>query len=165
MASTKKLPVNQCRTVQQRELSSITCYSDGSWVRNWEGGIGVVFKEGDILKWYTSRAVQACCSMQAEAQALKLGIQQATKLGISQCVFFTDYKELQEIVTKLQPPTQMDWRACKEVLEVWKLLMDNKEYQCLFVNRGHNEMADYLAKKGRKEKWNVSGFTFPLFLE
>ena len=123
----------------------------------------MIIKEGDTLLRYLSRAVRSCCSMQAEAQALHEGIMQAIQLGIHECDFYTDCKELQEKVSRIQPPIQSDWRICKEVFEIWKLLNGSTGYRCYFADRSYNKLADYLAKNGRIESWDVMGCTFPLF--
>ncbi|XP_078152638.1 uncharacterized protein LOC144547828 [Carex rostrata] len=143
--------------------SGFNCMTDGSWISNWKGGLGFVLRKGDTLVAAKSKGVRACCPIQAEAQALLDAIQFVSAEGIDQCVFRSDCEVLVNLCSSLQPPIQTDWRAFKEVQEIWERLKRNQRYSCEFLARCHNELADLLARKGTKEDWEVMAYTYPLF--
>lgn len=49
----------------------------------------------------------------------------------------------------LQPPTDCDWKAFEEMLDVWAKFKAQPSYRCTQVQRGQNSMVDYLPKVGR----------------
>lgn len=163
IAATGKYLTKSAVHIEVLPESEYICWSDGSWPTDWKGGIGgVLFKNG-VLIAYWSKSIRACCPLLSEALALKEGILEALKYGLTGCMFLTDSKELAGLVAQLSPPLQADWKVFKEVQEIWRLLQDNKEFRCHSVPRSHIEMADYLAKKGRYEDWNLTGCTYPLY--
>ena len=143
--------------------SDFYSFSDGSWVQGWYGGIGVVLWYKDELILYKSKAVRGCSPLQTEAMALKESIVLAINHGIESCSFFSDCLTLVQVVSSPQPPMDADWRAFDEILEIWKLLQENKLYLCVHVLRCQNNLADDLAKKGRLNGWDHLGHTFPFF--
>lgn len=66
-------------------------------------------------------------------------------------------------VSQLQPLSEVDWRAAKEIFEAWRLLKSNIQMECFHVPRSHNELADRLANMGRREGIDCIGYTYPLF--
>lgn len=141
-----------------------TCQVDGSWVANWEGGIGYVLKDRGVLMSARSKGVHVSCPIQAEALAISEAVKQIRGLGITECSFETDSKTVAEALMSLQPPANMDWRAFREVWEVWQWFKESEGYTCKYVPRTQNETADILARRGTREKWDVTIFTFPLLL-
>lgn len=134
------------------------CLSDGSWVGDWHGGFGMVLFEDDKLVLHKSRAVRACCPLQSEALALREGIQVASRIGLTECSFCTDCKELCELVNQKHPPLDADWRVFKEVQDIWMIMQDNQGYKCSLMQRSQLQMVDFLEKKrGRLEGWDSRG--------
>lgn len=69
---------------------------------------------------YKSERVLACCSLQAEAIALQQGVDYAISIGMSECSFITDNFTLAEACSILNPLMEVDWRAHKEILDIWR---------------------------------------------
>lgn len=130
--------------------SGYSCMVDGSWIHSWHGGLGFVLTEGVELKIAKSKGSKACCPIQAEALALLEAVRYVASAGISGCKFYTDNEQLSNLCMALQPPMQADWRAFKEIMEIWRVFKQNKHYSCQFFPRRHNELADQLAKNGSK---------------
>ncbi|XP_078154682.1 uncharacterized protein LOC144550407 [Carex rostrata] len=162
-------PHNQKNNVLELEANEadfeFVCMVDGSWLKEWEGGIGFVITHGTQLIAYRSAKAQVCSPLQAEATALKRAIEFVQGLGVSSCLFHTDSSLLAKAVSDFQPPVEVDWRAMEEIFFCWKALRENTYFICKHVSRCHNELADFLAKKGRIEGWDYIGHTYPVFLE
>lgn len=125
------------------------CFVDGSWVSNWQGGIGYIIKKGETLIRYRMVQVDTCCPIQTEARALKEAVSDVIGLGLKQCEFLTDNQELARLASALHPPIDADWRAHAECNDVWKLVRFRDDFKCHYIPRGQNELADLLAKKER----------------
>lgn len=102
-----------------------------------------------------------CCLIQAEAVAMFEVVKLVRNLGAAECSFETDNQTIAEVLMKNLPLMQIDWRAFREVFEVWKWFKEMKGFRCKYVPRSRNTVADDLEKRGNKEKWDVSLFTFP----
>ena len=139
------------------------CFLDGSWMAGWQGGVGVVLWYKEELMVYKSKAAKGCCALQMEAVALKEAITLVLGLGITVCSFYSDCLELVNICSSNAPSINSDWTAFDEILEIWSRLQENKSFICLHVQRSHNELADNLAKNGRLNGWDYSGYTLPCF--
>lgn len=144
--------------------SLLSCRVDGSWAFGWIGGIGFSLSIENALVAYKSERVLACCPLQAEAIALVQGLNYAISIGLSECAFITDNQTLAEACSNLNPPLEVDWRAHREIFDVWKKIRCNRGFTCSYEGRSNNGMADYLAKRGRKIGDSYLGFTFPMFL-
>lgn len=96
--------------------------------------------------------------------ALEEAIKWIQTEGFTECTFKTDCQTLSIAANDLQPPTGMDWRAFTEVFNVCKAFKEMPGFQCLYVPRGQNVLADYLANKGRLERWDYRVLMIPLFL-
>lgn len=167
VASSKgKPPISQAGGFSQNapiELHPICCYSDGSWAFGWVGGAGItLFNQGNLIAYKTSRTI-ACCPLQAEAIALQQGVNHAIQSGVSECTFLTDCKALAEAIMEFNPPTDVDWRAHKEIFDIWKKVKCNKGFNCVHITREQNTLADELAKRGRIIGEDYMGFSFPMF--
>lgn len=138
------------------------CNVDGSWLKEWEGGIGVFLKRNEELIMYKSAKVRGCCSMQLEARALWEAVKLVTEMGISNCIFLSNNKTLVELVSHNSPPSNADWRAYSEILSVWESLSKNATLACKHIPRDQNSTADALAKLGRKQGWDFTGSTYPI---
>lgn len=125
--------------------------------------MGYIIMKGTELLGYFSSKVQVCSSLQAEASALKVAIDAVQKMEIQSCLFKTDSEILAKACLNQMPPTDVDWRAFSEVFYCWKVFKARPDYSCMHVERSQNDLADYLAKRGRIEGWSYTGFTFPLF--
>lgn len=67
-----------------------------------------------------------------------------------------------KVATQLQPPQDEDWRAAKELLEIWRMFKQNAQFTCQQIPRSQNGLADRLANKGRLNEGQYTGFTFPI---
>ena len=67
-------PNNQANNVLESEANEadfeLVCMVDGSWLKEWDGGIGFVITQGKQLIAYRSAKAQVCSPLQAEATAL-----------------------------------------------------------------------------------------------
>lgn len=108
--------------------------------------------------------VSVCCPLQAEALALSKVILYTQRQGIAQCVFYTDYEIIANLVMALQPPLHSDWRAFKEIFDTWKLIKKYKGYSCCYIAKRHNELAESLARRATRERWNMVCHTYPILL-
>lgn len=63
----------------------------------------------------------------------------------------------------MEPPADVDWRAFAEIFEAWKLLRLNQGFSCVAIPRNQNDMADHLAKTGRIQGEEYTGFTYPIY--
>lgn len=139
------------------------CFVDGSWQEIWNGGMGIcLFHKGELVKYRSAKA-SASCPLAVEALALLAGVQMVKELGIQECSFYSDCKNLVESVSHCHPPTETDWRAFVQVLKAWEEFQANTLFQCYHIDRDGNGIADVLAKKGRIYGWDYIGFTFPCF--
>ncbi|KAF3332549.1 Reverse transcriptase-like protein [Carex littledalei] len=100
--------------------------------------------------------------MQAEVVALRDAVLFVKGLGILSCTFYTDNQSLANLCSALHPPLDAEWRAYKEINDVWGLIKENK-FECRHVNRSQNVMADYLAKVGSLLDEGYTGFSYPTF--
>lgn len=64
---------------------------------------------------------------------------------------------------EFNPPTDVDWRAHKEIFDIWKKVKCNKGFNCVHITREQNTLADELAKRGRIIGEDYMGFSFPMF--
>ena len=106
---------------------------------------------------YMASPTKTCCPIHAEAAALSKAIQTVKSMGIARCTFFSDNQTLVQTCMALQPPVEADWRAYREMYEIWLMLKEN-DYNCLHVNRSQNSVADHLAKAGSemlRVKWDL----------
>lgn len=138
------------------------CQVDGSWVGNWEGGIGVVVLQNGTLLTAISKGVKAATPFQAEAIALLEATRYMTELGYLKCIFHTDCKALADAISAAQPPLRVDWTGFREVFEVWRMFRECKEFECCYVPRCQLGLADRLAKEGSKKKWDFACHTYPI---
>lgn len=145
------------------QMGRVKCWVDGSWIRNWNGGIGAVICKGEELLLYASFSVKACSPLQTEAIALIKAVQEVQSLGILVCDFITDCEELQQLVCSPQPPLESTWSAFVECFTIWNLLRAIPGYRCYHIERSQNRLADLLAVKGRVEEWELRGYTYPMF--
>ncbi|XP_078175199.1 uncharacterized protein LOC144568705 [Carex rostrata] len=143
-------------------LKVYRCMVDGSWKPPWRGGIGFVVEEDGVLKGYRAAPCTVCCPLQAEVVALKEAILFVKGLGLQSCSFFTDNQILAQTSMAQQPPLDADWRAYKEIQEIWGLLKEN-DFECLHIGRSHNGLADYLAKGGSTLDEGYTGYSYPAF--
>lgn len=100
--------------------------------------------------------------MQLEAMALKEAVQMVTDKGITDCIFMSDNRELVDLVSRNTPPTQADWREFSEILNIWKALCGKETMACVYISRSQNNATDTLAKLGRQQGWDLTGFTYPM---
>lgn len=138
------------------------CQVDGSWIGNWEGGIGVVVIHNGTLLTAISKGVKAASPFQAEAIALLEATRYMKELGYLQGIFQTDCKVLADAISAAQPPLRVDWTGFREVFEVWRMFRECKEFEVCHVPRCQLGLADKLAKEGSKKKWDFSCHTYPI---
>lgn len=150
------------QTTPQGE-DAIICMTDGSWTKDWLGGIGFILCRGSTLLAYKSTGVRACTPIQVEAMALKVALCYVQQQGLIGCKFLTDNKNLADICQSNSCPMQADWSAYSEIFEVWKTFRARRDFSCCHVARSQIPLADYLAKKGRVERWDHLGFSYPFF--
>lgn len=150
-------------TTEEESHSEVTCKVDGSWTQQWQGGLGFIFQQNEVLLAYRSSPVSVCCPLQAEASALLQAILYATQQGFSSCTFCTDCEVLAHACNRPEPPSDQDWRAFAEIFETWKLLKSNTGFSCVAIPRCQNDMADYLARVGRSLGEDYTGFTYPIY--
>lgn len=163
--TTNRSQKNQ-QTIQIRELvtpRSCVCYTDGAWMDRWNGGIGIAIFSKEELVIYRSARALGCSPITIEAIALREAISLVLSRGIHECTFLSDCLLLVKAVNSTTPPSNVDWRAFSVIMQVWNLFKHNPDFDCYHIDRSQNALADSLAKKGRTEGWDVSGFTFPLF--
>lgn len=141
--------------------SEYSCQVDGSWSHGWNGGMGIILLRHEELILYRSSRVQVCCSLQSEALALLQGINSAIHQQIHSCTFYTDCSTLADLCSSPCPPLQAEWTAFSETLQCWDFFQSNKLFVCLHRPRSQNREADLLAKQGRLQGWDVTGYTYP----
>lgn len=107
------------REGQQEGTAESSCYVDGSWAGGWRGEMGYVIIKGGFLLKYGASPNKACSLLQAEAGALMEAVEQVTSLGLHSCTFFSDSMTLVQAVSQYQPPIDVDWKAYKEVHQLW----------------------------------------------
>lgn len=112
---------------------------------------------------YHSSKVKACCPIQSEAMALKAAVEYVRHHNLWPCVFYIGNLALSEACNQMQLSKEMDWRAFHETMVTWTAFQEHNHLQCRHISRDHNLLADNLARRGRIEGWNVTGFTFPIF--
>jgi ribonuclease HI len=111
----------------------------------------LIKNKGVLLFIFTSieASIADCCPLQSEARALQESVRFAINAGITCCTFSTDCQVLVDACMDLQPPLQIDWRVNKEAFELWRAFEENKGFQCVYINRNHNEVEDQLAEMQR----------------
>jgi hypothetical protein len=123
LGSTRKFCGLSGRVLQQALTLSETqnefyCYSDGSWMEGWYGGIGLVLWHNAEMILYKSKVVRGCCPLQIEAIALKESIVVARNQGIESCSFFSDCLSLVRACSSPQPPMDADWSSFDEIMDI-----------------------------------------------
>ncbi|KAF3330012.1 hypothetical protein FCM35_KLT05343 [Carex littledalei] len=108
--------------LDQCQGDNLVCHVDGSWAFGWIGGAGFIFPSKDLLIAYCSERVTAYCAIQAEACALQWVIDYAIKNGLYNCHFLSDCQVLVNACTTQQPPVDVDWKAHKEMYDIWRKL-------------------------------------------
>lgn len=150
-ASYKKGLKGQSGQLQEVIQTDYECHSDGSWTNQWNGGTGYIIHQREQLVLFVSCRAMVCSPLQAEARALMEAIHAAIDLGIQSCTFYSDNEILVKVCTDLGPPLEADWKAYKEVFDIWKMVKHNHLFQCIHISRSHNAMADHLAKNVWKD--------------
>lgn len=83
---------------------------------------------------------------------------------ISLCIFLTDSQTLSGTCTSLETPTSIDRIAAQEVYTAWMHIKLNPDFiSCHYISGSQNELANQLAKLGRRQGWSYTGFTLPMF--
>ncbi|KAF3341010.1 Reverse transcriptase-like protein [Carex littledalei] len=145
------------------QLLEYTCFIDGSWSPGWSGGLGIVVFKNDELVQYRSAKAVGISPLMVEALALEAAWEVVKTLGISQCSFLSDCKVLVDAVSNGYPPTEVDWEAFTVILKLWEVFKSKPLFNCVHIDRSLNTLADRLAKLGRLNGWDCTGFTFPCF--
>lgn len=101
--------------------------------------------------------------LQAEAISLEAAVKCVSSKGYTNCYFQTDCQFFVDAVMGSQPPIATDWKAFSEVFNIWKIFQITTGFKCMYVPRSQTALADYLARKGRVEGWDYTGFSFPIF--
>ncbi|XP_078174439.1 uncharacterized protein LOC144568085 [Carex rostrata] len=143
------------------------CYIDGAWSQIWQGGTGFIIFRKEELEVYRAEGVLSSSAIQSEAKALLAAILYAEQHNLMPIIFYSDCQELVRECKGMGPPVNADWRAYQEIFQSWVAIRRNRNFEISYVSRSHNELADSLAKKRRREgiNWTYTGTTFPLFLE
>lgn len=162
-SSSRLAPMAPNQGQHELQMAEFSCKVDGSWAGGWRGGTGFALFRGQELVAYKANTVRACCPEQAEALALLDAVSYAAEQGIDHCNFLTDNQTLASLATQAAPPTDADWRAYWETLEIWKMFKTRTTFICQHISRNHNELADSLAKKARLQGLSYIGYTFPTF--
>lgn len=97
------------QNVEIEQQMEYTCQVDGSWISNWDRGIGLVAMKVDTLLATKSKGVHVYCPIQAEALALSEAVQYIKSYGIKECCFQTDNQEIALAIEASQPPVKVDW--------------------------------------------------------
>ncbi|XP_078150218.1 uncharacterized protein LOC144545526 [Carex rostrata] len=147
---------------QTGEIEELCCFTDGSWGTEWEGGAGLILMKGEVLQGYQYWGVPACCAVQAEAIAMLKAIDFVKATKQARCTFLIDCSVVAKIASQLQRPQEEDWRASRELHEIWRAFKQNSRFSCQHIPRDQNDLADILAKKGRIHGGHFTGYTFPL---
>lgn len=138
------------------------CHVDGSWSQGWEAGFGIYLTRKNELVLYKLAKVRACSPFHSEAMALKMAVDVVVQRGITSCIFMSDCKTLVDLVSDFSPPLNADWRAFSLVQSVWNFLRGSESLAAKFISRCHNDLADRLAKMGRVQGWDLTGYTLPM---
>lgn len=70
-------------SVEPELHSNFRCQVDGSWIANWEGGIGFIAWKGSSLLEAKSEGVHACAPIHAEAIAMSEAVKYVKSTGIT----------------------------------------------------------------------------------
>lgn len=87
-----------------------------------------------------------CSPMQTEAVALKEAIHLVKSFNLPSCIFYTDNQELSKVCMELHPPIDANWRAYREINDIWRLLKDY-EYEWRHILRSQNCVTDHLTEE------------------
>lgn len=120
------------------------------------------YQRGTLLQ-YGASPTKACSPLQAEAGALMEAVKQVISLGLHSCTFFSDSLILVQAVSQYQPPLDVDWKAYREVHQIWLAAQRNRGWVFCHINRDQNEIADKLAKLGRIQGHRIVGYRYPIF--
>lgn len=143
--------------------SDACCYVDGSWGGGWMGGMGYILLKGGNLLQYGASLTKVCNPLQAEAGALLEAVKQVVSFGLHSCTFFSDSLTLVQAISQYQPPLEVDWKAYKEVHQIWLAAQRNRGWVFCHIGRDLNDVADKLAKLGRIEGHRIVGYRYPIF--
>lgn len=111
----KKTQVESEQILEIDDNGAVKCMLDGSWTKDWQGGMGFIIIDSGRLISYEARPILACSPLHAEAWALKEAVAAVKGMGIQTCVFLSDCKELVEALMQFDPPMDVDWKAFREV--------------------------------------------------
>lgn len=138
---------------------------DGSWTYNCEAGTGCVVTNYGELHIARSKGVHESSLIQAKTMVLLEAVRYMIKLGVTECTFETDSKVIAGATWHRN--LQCRWIGMHSEM----CLMSEKgskgtkalgaamstEYGCQL------DMANRMAKRGTKEKWDFSSHTYPIF--
>ncbi|KAJ3697709.1 hypothetical protein LUZ61_001414 [Rhynchospora tenuis] len=148
----------------QASDSHFVCYSDGSWISNAGEGAGlaaIIFTSSQKLVKYQISVATASSPFHTEVLALKLAVQMTVAEGIDDCCFLTDCKELCDVLNGYAGVISVEWRAYDDMLQLMDMMKRSPRFNCAYVNRDSNQLADSLAKFARIRKLHCTDFIFP----
>ncbi|KAJ4814221.1 RNA-directed DNA polymerase (reverse transcriptase)-related family protein [Rhynchospora pubera] len=144
----------------------VSCYLDGSWVHDKEGGAGIayiLFSTSGTLIQYHMHDVQANSPFHAELLALRMAVNEVAALGYREACFLSDCLQLCNIVNGISGLDAVEWQLYSEVLDVIASIKGEFGFHCIYVGREDNQLADGLAKYARINRVSNLGFTFPSY--
>lgn len=151
-------------SIQQfEEAKGFICNTDGSWVKEWQGGYGIVLQNDAQLVLYVSAESKSCSPLHAEAQAFFEAIRMVLAKGITSCLFRTDNQIIASAIGKPNPPLTLTGRLFGRSCKIWQIMKMNPGFYYEHISRCQNALADQLAKKGRREGLKYIGYTYPIF--
>lgn len=87
------------------------CWTDGSFVKPEEGGVGYWLSGKEELVQYGLKYCQGFSPFHMEASTMLLAVQATRERNITNCQFFSDSEELCNILNCDTNPQTIDWRA------------------------------------------------------
>ncbi|KAJ4766814.1 Ribonuclease H-like superfamily protein [Rhynchospora pubera] len=138
------------------------CFVDGSFKEPNEGGWAYIICRGETLLQFGYQLGNVSFPLEAELHAISLAIQEAEKLNLRKCIFYTNCYQLQQVLEGRRSVHTMPWEVFHKESELLVALRSHQEFSCRHCPRDRNQEAHVLANHARSKFVNYTGFTFPL---
>ncbi|KAJ4751158.1 Ribonuclease H-like superfamily protein [Rhynchospora pubera] len=112
--------------------TAFKCWIDASWVHEYQDGSGLacaLFDQGNLV-FYKLSVTKSTSPFHAELLALKMAMQHVTSMGLTDVSFYTDCKELQQVISGATCASQVNWLAYHDAVDAVTQWDTHKKENC-----------------------------------
>ncbi|KAJ4794120.1 hypothetical protein LUZ62_045366 [Rhynchospora pubera] len=131
-------------------VQMLECWIDASWVHNGQQGTGMafaIFHAGTLVR-YQLEPTESTSPFHAELKTLIMAIHELARMGITDCCFYTDCKELQQLINDETCISTVEWQTFHDENDIVVFWNCNKyqNWYCAHISREGNFFVDGLAR-------------------